>query len=54
MGTFVSLLELRIIFDDNLKTTSIYFLLQTLNYSAVNLIAFYLNYYIEPFCIDKN
>ena len=25
MGTFVSLLELRIIFDDNLKTTSVLF-----------------------------
>ena len=40
--------------DDNLKTTSALFLLLTLIYQAVNLIALHLNCYIVSFYTDKN
>ena len=41
-------------FDDNLKTTSVSFLLQILIYKAVSLITLHSNYCIESFYINKN
>ena len=52
-GKLVSPLKLPIIFDDNLKTTSVlFFIADSINH-AVNLKIFSLNYYINPFYIDK-
>ena len=47
-------LSLTIFDDDNLKTTSFHFLLQTFIFQAVNLIALHLNCFIVLFYIDKN
>ena len=61
----ILLSELSIIFDDNLKTTSVFLcvsvcvcvcvcvFLQTLIYQAANLIVLHLNYYIVLFYIGK-
>ena len=40
------IIRITIIFDDNLKTTSFYFLLQILIHYAANLIALHFNYWV--------
>ena len=53
-GKLVSSLELPIIFDENLKTTSFSLFMADFNLLSCELIVLHLNYCIESFYVIKN